>query len=380
MILNLKSLDKFVTYHHFKMDTIWTAIRSMTPGCYMASIDLKDAYYSVPIHTDFQKYLKFQWKGKLYKFVCFPNGLAICPRKFTKLLKPALAYLRKQGHTSVIFIDDSWLKSEEYDTCIANIIATLGLFDKLGFVVHPDKSVLIRTQRIVFLGFILDSLKMWVSLTPERAQKLVEACCKLLNNPRPTIREVAQVLGLMTSSFPGVMFGPLHYRSLEMDKTTALQANKGNFDKGMCVSNDSISDIKWWIKSIPEVYNPISHGEAQITMSTDASFNGWGACIDTTTTGSNWAPEERAHDINYLEILAAFLALKSFSSAIIGKHVKLQIDNTTAVCSINNMGTCHSVPNNKLVVQIWSWCINNNVWLCAVHIPGKQNIAADRES
>ena len=279
MILNLKSLNKFVTYHHFKMDTIWTAIRSMTPGCYMASIDLKDACYSVPIHTDFQKYLTFQWKGKLYKFVRFPNGLAICPRKFTKLLKPALAYLRKQGHTSVIFIDDSGLKSGEYDTCIANIIATLGLFDKLGFVVHPDKSVLIPTQRIVFLGFILDSLKMWVSLTPERAQKLVEACCKLLNNPRPTIREVAQVLGLMTSSFPGAMFGPLHYRSLEMDKTTALQANKGNFDKGMCVSDDSISDIKWWIKSIPEAYNPISRGEAQITMSTDVLFNGWGGLV-----------------------------------------------------------------------------------------------------
>ena len=80
----------------------------------------------------------------------------------------------------------------------------------------------------------------------------------------------------MTSSFTGVMFGPLHYRSLQMDKTTALQASKGNFDKGMCVSDDSISDIKWWIKSIPEAYNPISHGEAQITMSTDASFNGWG--------------------------------------------------------------------------------------------------------
>ena len=103
------------------------------------------------------------------------------------------------------------------------------MFNKLGFVVHPDKSVLIPTQRIVFLGFILDSLKMWVSLTPERAQKLVEACCKLLNNPRPTIREVAQVLGLMTPSFLGVMFGPLHYRSLQMDKTTALLANKREF-------------------------------------------------------------------------------------------------------------------------------------------------------
>ena len=90
MILNLKSFNKFVTYDHFKMGTIWTAIRSM------ASIDLKDAYYSAPIYTDFQKYLTFQWKGKLYKLVCFPNGLAICPRKFTKLLKPALHISRNR--------------------------------------------------------------------------------------------------------------------------------------------------------------------------------------------------------------------------------------------------------------------------------------------
>jgi hypothetical protein len=86
IILNLKSLNQHVTYHHFKMDSIWSAIRLMKPNCYMASIDMKDAYYSVPIHPGYQKYLKFNWKGKQYRFVCFPNGLAICHRKFTKLL------------------------------------------------------------------------------------------------------------------------------------------------------------------------------------------------------------------------------------------------------------------------------------------------------
>ena len=40
MILNLKSLNQYVEYHHFKLDTIWTAVHMMTPGCFMASIDL----------------------------------------------------------------------------------------------------------------------------------------------------------------------------------------------------------------------------------------------------------------------------------------------------------------------------------------------------
>ena len=77
MILNL-SFNVHVTHHYINMDKIWSAIRLMKPGSYMASIDLKDAYYLVPICKDHQKFLKFEWKGVLYQFVCFPNGLAIC--------------------------------------------------------------------------------------------------------------------------------------------------------------------------------------------------------------------------------------------------------------------------------------------------------------
>lgn len=41
--------------------------------------------------------------------------------------------------------------------------------------------------------------------------------------PCPLIREVARVVGLLTSTFPGIMYGPLHYRLTEIDKTRALQ-------------------------------------------------------------------------------------------------------------------------------------------------------------
>ena len=63
MVLNLKNLNKFVVYHHFEMDTIWSAVNMMKHNCFMASIDLKDAFYSVPICVEQQKFLKFIWKG-----------------------------------------------------------------------------------------------------------------------------------------------------------------------------------------------------------------------------------------------------------------------------------------------------------------------------
>ena len=106
MILNLKSSNEHVEYHHFKIDTLQSAIRLMTPNCYMASVDLRDAYYSVPIHIDDQKYLRFYWKGRLSKFTCLPNGLACAPRLFTKILKPVYAMLRQRGHLNVGYIDE----------------------------------------------------------------------------------------------------------------------------------------------------------------------------------------------------------------------------------------------------------------------------------
>ena len=48
-VLNLKNLDQYISNHHFKMERLTSAILLMTPGCYMASADLQDAYYSVPI-------------------------------------------------------------------------------------------------------------------------------------------------------------------------------------------------------------------------------------------------------------------------------------------------------------------------------------------
>ena len=72
------------------METLHAVLSFITPRCYLASLDLKHANYSVPIHPDHTKFLKFIWKNQLYKFSVLPNGLCYGPRKFTKLMKPKL--------------------------------------------------------------------------------------------------------------------------------------------------------------------------------------------------------------------------------------------------------------------------------------------------
>ena len=75
-------------------------------GDIMVKIDLKDAYFTVPVWRNHQKFLRFVRKETMYEFVCLPFGLASAPRVFTKLMKPVVALLRQLGIRLIIYLDD----------------------------------------------------------------------------------------------------------------------------------------------------------------------------------------------------------------------------------------------------------------------------------
>ena len=121
IILNLKEFNKSVEYEHFKMENLPVATNMTRKGCYMASIDLRHAYYSVSVHPEFRTFLKLKWKQQLYNYTCLPHDLANAPLYFTKLLKPVYAFLRAQGFLSASFIDDSYLQGRTIRECEENV-------------------------------------------------------------------------------------------------------------------------------------------------------------------------------------------------------------------------------------------------------------------
>ena len=105
-ILNLKYLNKYMEYNHFKMESINHVFNVIRPNAYMASVDLKDDFFSISICIEDQKYLFFRHRGIFYKFTCMPNGYGPAMRAFTKILKVPYACLRRIGHISVYYVDD----------------------------------------------------------------------------------------------------------------------------------------------------------------------------------------------------------------------------------------------------------------------------------
>ncbi len=168
MILALKKTGEFLPYEHFKMDHFENALNLVTPNMFFASVDIKKAYYSIPLATEQQHLFRFVHRNKIYQYCVMPNGVGPGPRLFTKLMKPVFAKLRNEGHVSSGFIDDSLLCGNTKDRCKNNVIATSNLMSDLGFILNFAKSVFIPTQVIVHLGNVIDSVKMIVYLPTEK--------------------------------------------------------------------------------------------------------------------------------------------------------------------------------------------------------------------
>jgi len=383
VILNLSELNEYIVYHHFKMDTLQTALAMITPGCFCATIDLADAYYSVSMDVSVRKYLRFQYDGVLYQFCCLPNGLSPGPREFTKLLKPPLAVLRKSHGISIMgYLDDLLISGSTFAEVKSAVELTVDLFTRLGFHISVTKSQFCPASSIEFLGFHIDTISMRVHMLDKKADRLKADCLQLQKSNIIPIRVLAQLLGQMAATLPANPFGKLYMKTLEVGKIQALRDNCGNYDASMVVTSDLTADLPWWIDNVHALTRRIVPTDPDITIFTDASLAGWGCHIPATkeTTSGRWSILEQTFHINVLELLAMQYSLQSLLHDKLNVHIRVMTDNTVTKLCINNQGSTASMSCNKVTRAIWDWCIERTLWLSAAHCPGKLNVEADLAS
>ena len=346
----------------------------------MSSLDLQDAYYLVSIHESSRKFLRFLFEDQLYEFTCLPFGLSTAPYVFTKLTKPVAAYLRKLGFQSVVYLDDWLLFGKSFADCQRNVLETRALLSFLGFIFNDNKSALDPSHRCKFLGFIYDSLRMTVELTEEKILKIKSSLEKVHTDNYISIRKFAEVLGFLVSCCPAVNYGLMHTKASERQKYLALRYNNDNYNAKMLISERLRRELKWWTSRSFVPKQPIRHNSFVLEIFTDASLSGWGAFSNGKRVFGHWKEIEKTHNINYLELLAAFFGLKIFAKDYSNCQILLRIDNTTAIAYINKMGGVQFKNLNKISHDIWSWCEDRQIWIFATYIASKDNVEADFES
>lgn len=379
-ILNLKPLNKFIECSHFKMEDHRVASKLIPKDGYLATIDLKEAYFSVPIYKAHKKYLRFVFNNTVYEFNAVPYGLSAAPRIFTKIMKEVIGYLRQRGYKSVIYLDDILCIGDTFSECHTNVTKTLELLKCLGFVVNFEKSVLTPKRSCKFLGFILNSADLSLSLPCDKRNNIAKLVKKFSTLPNCTIRKLSQLIGILVAACPAMKYGWLYTKELERAKYLALQTFK-NFEAKIKLPSVVLPDLLWWSQNILSSSNHMRlDGEFSLEVFTDASRTGWGAYCNENRANGGWKEVELSFHINYLELLAVFMGLKCFASEATNCSILLRVDNTTAISYINRMGGIQFPHLHGLAKTIWQWCEKRNIWLFASYINTNDNVEADEES
>ena len=203
-VFDLKSLNQFVHKEKFKMTTPRTVTNAMHKGDWAVSIDLKDAYFHVPIHVRSRRLLRFAIATndglRVFEFRALPFGLTSAPRVFTKVILPLGHHAHLHAVCLLQYLDDWLLRSPNKSLLARQTSWLLDIIRRVGFVVNVAKSQLTPTQRLIHIGveYHLDLGLMFPPMT--RVQKFEDKISTLMSVPITTAYFFLSLLGLLSSA------------------------------------------------------------------------------------------------------------------------------------------------------------------------------------
>ena len=237
------------------------------------------------------------------------------------------------------------------------------------------------TQKLEFLGFMVDTKTMKIALPPHKIDAIQKEASQLLSAGSIQIRTLAHFIVTLVATKPVVPLGPLHFQALQDLKTPALICHQATYQSLVQLSQAAQTDLQWWITQSPlPCSTTILRTEALVVTESDASRLGWGAVCQEVHTGGTWTPSELNYHINYLKLKGAFLALQSSVKEMSNIGILIRMDDRTAITYINKMGGPAMSQLCCLALQIWQWCQGCNITLHAEYLPGKDNTKTDWES
>jgi hypothetical protein len=380
-ILNLKPFNRFMARQKFKMETLPGVLSVLPQGAWIASLDLKDAYFHVPIAKEYWQFLRFAVQGTHYQYRVTPFGLSLAPFLFTRVVFTIVAWLREQGIHLHAYLDDLLIVGQSPPHLEHAVLVTIQTLVRAGFTINLKKSELRPTQDLLYIGGRLRTDLGMVVLPESRAQVLSNACKSLARvGLYHSVRVWMKILGLMAATIVSVRHARLRMRPIQFFVKQGW--NSSDFEQKLMTTRVVAQALLWWVNVENLTQGvPLRALIPTLVITTDASMEGWGGHL--TVQGQNllfsglWSLRERSYHINFLELRAVWLTLVRALPHIAGQIVKVECDNTTAVSYMNKQGGTLSHTLCQEACRLHEWLIMHAIQLVAVHRPGVDNHLAD---
>ena len=194
-MIDLSRLNRSVRVSHFHMETQQLVLQSLHPGDWMASLDLRDAYLQVPVHPESRCYLRFCVGEEVFQFRALCFGLSTAPQAFTRVMAPVSSIMHRHGFRILRYLDDWLVLGSSFRDLVRARDFLLWLCQELGVQVNLEKSSLIPTQTLDYLGMRLQTLPLRVFSTPKRVLKLASLVSDFAFCPLQLLSLWHQLLG-----------------------------------------------------------------------------------------------------------------------------------------------------------------------------------------
>ena len=377
-ILDLSPLNTSLRHIRFRMDTPVLVRRSMRPNDWSVSVDLRDAFFHVPIHPRDRKWLRFSWKTRVFQFQVLPFGLSQSPWVFTRMVRELVKWARVRGVRMLSHMDDWLILNQDRQACLAHLHLVLSQAQALGFQVHPDKSEFIPKQVFLYLGILFDTREWTVRPSQERLASLSTKLQVLGSRRTATPRQIASVLGSMESMALLLPLARVHKRPLQRQLAQHFRPPLQSWSKRLYIhpwfslAVTHWLDPTWLSQSVPLTLPHPSH-----EVFVDASHQGWGAHTSSQTAHALWEHPDVGSHINHLELRAVRKALEAFQPHLGTGHILVWSDNRTVVALISHQGGTHSPSLSQETESLLLWASQQGWFLSARHVKGSRNVMAD---
>ena len=241
---------------------------------------------------------------------------------------------------------------------------------------NPEKSRLVPSQVVQYLGVVIDTRSFKASPLPDRVARLLSTAGEFLSCADPPASTWLSLLGMLSSLSHLVPGRRLRVRSLQL----CLHRSWDRGDQSVRVPwfLDCLRDLRWWIH-LPRRTLGVSllQVSPDLDFWSDASDVGWGAHLGSLTASGLWNLDQSALSINARELLAVREGLLHFQSSLVGRNVSVFCDNSTAVSYLRMEGGTRSPFLNSLTPGILRWAESLSIRLLPQFIPGSLNVLAD---
>ena len=308
LVIDLSHLNRFVDVSPFQMETIQSVLLSVRQVDWMASIDLKEAYLQVPVHPASRHFLRFVFRDQVYQFKALCFGLSTAPQVFTRVMASFSAILHSMGIRMRRYLDDWLVQSSSLDSLLRDFQTVLQLCHELGIVVNPQKSNLVPSQVVQYLGVVINTTSFRASPSQEHISKLQSTAEEFQSSASPPATLWLSLLGVFSSLAHLVPGGRLRMRSLQICLHQSW--DRQDLDAPVSASAECLRDLQWWLH-LPR----LSLGVSLCQVSPDLHFwsdVGWGAHLDRQIASGLWDSHQAALSINARELLAVKLGLHQF--------------------------------------------------------------------